>query len=214
MNDSQAAKSRLLTAVVCFAHCLMLAGCRTDPYVTNHIEILNAEKRALEDQIYDQGFEYDRVLTELEEVREELKALQDGTSGRSYQDWPEVSDDEEMLELSPPSVTPGILEDPRIEIPELPAPIDDDGAATPDWGSTERVNAGPAQLKPDDPWITHIHIDPLQTGGSDFDQQPGDDGLMVVIQPRNDNHEFVPLAGSISVVALDYANRDAGDAAR
>jgi hypothetical protein len=50
------------------------------------------------------------------------------------------------------------------------------------------------------------------TGGSDLDGRAGDDGLSVVIEPRNAGDEYVPEAGAVSVVVLDPSK--AGDAAR
>jgi hypothetical protein len=50
------------------------------------------------------------------------------------------------------------------------------------------------------------------TGGADFDGQPGDDGLAVVLEPRNGADQYVPQAGPVSVVVLDPARQ--GDAAR
>jgi hypothetical protein len=67
------------------------------------------------------------------------------------------------------------------------------------------VSSGPERLalEPTDPRITQVYLDPLLTGGSDFDRQPGDDGLAIVLQPRNQENQFVPLAGPISVVLID-----------
>jgi hypothetical protein len=50
------------------------------------------------------------------------------------------------------------------------------------------------------------------TGGADFDGQPGDEGLSVLLEPRNSADEFVPTAGAVTVVVLDPAKQ--GDAAR
>jgi hypothetical protein len=57
-----------------------------------------------------------------------------------------------------------------------------------------------------------VTLSPLFTGGADFDSQPGDDGLCVVVEPRNAGEEYVPEAGPISIVVLDPSRQ--GDAAR
>ena len=62
-----------------------------------------------------------------------------------------------------------------------------------------------------DPRVTHLYVNPLLTGGSDFDHQPGDDGVVIALEPRNQNNGFVPLAGPISVVLVD-PTRDDGSA--
>lgn len=194
--------------------CALAAGCRNDPYLKSHIEILNAERRALEDQLYELEYDYERKVAELEEAKARL-----GESGgetprtrRTNQtprvEMPEGGDD--SLDLSPPTVTPGVPDRTSVE---LPAPNNTSRSNQRRIG-TEPVSTGPSLLEPEDPRITHIHIDPTHTGGSDFDQQPGDEGILVVVEPRNRNNAFVPLAGPLSIVVLDYAKRDAGAEAR
>ena len=207
--------NRLFRLAFLGAFCALFAGCRNNPQFNAHIEVLNAERRALEDQLYELEYNYERKVAELEEANAKLKELS-GTESRSGTPnrTPRVelpSADDDFLDLSPPSVTPGVPDGPRIE---LPAP-DSSGRSTQRNGATQPVGISPTLLEPDDPRITHIHIDPLHTGGSDFDQKPGDDGIMVVVEPRNRSEAFVPLAGPLTVVVLDYARRDAGsDAAR
>jgi hypothetical protein len=50
------------------------------------------------------------------------------------------------------------------------------------------------------------------TGGYDNDQRPGDDGVMVLVEPRSAQGEIVELHGPLSIVLLDPALQ--GDAAR
>jgi hypothetical protein len=57
-----------------------------------------------------------------------------------------------------------------------------------------------------------IHLNPRLTGGADFDGQPGDDGICVLVEPRNRSGDFVPEPAHISIVLLDPAK--SGDAAR
>jgi hypothetical protein len=65
--------------------------------------------------------------------------------------------------------------------------------------------------KPADKKVTHLFLNPM-SGGADFDGQPGDDGLRVVVEPRNAGDEFIPEAGALSVVLLDPDRQ--GEAAR
>jgi hypothetical protein len=66
--------------------------------------------------------------------------------------------------------------------------------------------------EPVDPRVTHVFLNPTLTGGSDFDQRPGDDGLSILIEPRNGKEQFVPQAGAVSVAVIDPAQ--SGEAAR
>ena len=194
--------------------CALAVGCRTNPSLNSHIEVLNAEKRALEDQLYELEYDYERKVTELEETKERLRKLDGGETGsRRSNQSPRVelpAADDGFLDLSPPTVTPGTPDGPRIE---MPAP-NSGSRTTPRTINTEPVRIGPTLIEPSDPRITHVHIDPVHTGGSDFDHQPGDDGILIVIEPRNQSDAFVPLAGPLMVVVLDYAKRDAGAEAR
>jgi len=95
--------------------------------------------------------------------------------------------------LSPPAEEP---------LPLPAAPHGDVGPSVP----------GTIELPPTDRKITHLFLNPLATGGADFNGQPGDDGLRIVVEPRNASDQFVAEAGTISVVLLD-PDRE-GEAAR
>jgi hypothetical protein len=209
--------------------CAALVGCRNDPYLDSHIEILNAEKRALEDQVYSLEYDYERKVAELEDAQKEIERLGGGERRRpaeprvrNFSNSREEAEEPDTSDL--PMVTPGEPFEPKIEWPQsedLPSP--NDGAAKRDAASRGEPTFGGGlqqpvsvrrRLEPADPRITHLHIDPLRTGGADFDQQPGDDGISLVVEPRNAADEFVPLAGPLSIVVLDYARRAEGDAAR
>lgn len=51
-----------------------------------------------------------------------------------------------------------------------------------------------------------IQIDPL-TGGSDFDDRPGDDGLTIYLRPIDQHGDAVKAPGTIEVEVLDLAAR-------
>jgi hypothetical protein len=148
---------------------------------------------------------------------------------------------EDSPELSPPTIDPGTMEPPAIEVPDIPSEtpprrstlnrpageagetpekldLDPPSVELPAPESSEPTPARPAapepipSTKPADTKITHLHLSPVMTGGADLDGRPGDDGLTVVIEPRNAGDEFVPEAGAVSVVVLDPSK--AGEAAR
>lgn len=53
--------------------------------------------------------------------------------------------------------------------------------------------------------IVEIALNSRLTGGHDRDGLPGDDGVMVVIEPRNKARQVVELPAAISIVVLDPA---------
>ena len=92
---------------------VMLAGCRQDPYMQVYIDSLNAEKRMLEDRVYELEYNYEQKLCELEASRQ--KPADDTDSSPSIRrdaqptrprpprnGMPPGSPD-----LSPPTVEPG-----------------------------------------------------------------------------------------------------------
>jgi hypothetical protein len=108
-------------------------------------------------------------------------------------------------EMDSPADTPPNAELPLPTIPVEPLPIP--------GGREIRAPVVPDAIspKPVDKKITHLFLNPL-TGGTDFDGQPGDDGLRIVVEPRNAGDQFVAEAGALSVVLLDPERQ--GEAAR
>ena len=53
--------------------CLAAVGCRKDPYMDAYFELLNSEKRVLEDRLYELEYDYQKALKELEEYRDGQK---------------------------------------------------------------------------------------------------------------------------------------------
>jgi hypothetical protein len=60
---------------------------------------------------------------------------------------------------------------------------------------------------PSDVAVTQLYLDPDRTGGEQTDDVPGDDGIVVVLEPRDADNRYVPLAGRVNVVLLDPQQR-------
>jgi hypothetical protein len=208
----------------------LATGCQMSPRVNQHIELINAEKRSIEDALYSLQFEYEDALekishleTENDRLRQRLGVPSTGPAGSSGTIRPSRDPTSSGPDLRPPMIDEGGLTEPKVEIPDSP-PSKSGGPARslpPDPPSAGKASgirpssASPApawSLETGDPRITHIELNPLLTGGGNFDNHPGDDGLIVVLEPRNRDNDFVPLAGPVSVVLLDPAQE--GDRAR
>lgn len=113
---------------------------------------------------------------------------------------------ENSLQLLPsaPKAPRPILEDPPPEpsINNLPA-----GELPPPLNAPEGVRPEPVDGR-----VTHLFLNPLLTRGVNLDSTPGDDGLSLVLEPRNQAGEFVPHAATMTIVVLDPTK--SGDAAR
>jgi hypothetical protein len=200
---------------VCLSLLFCLAGCRTQPYVNAHIESVNTEYRELEDYVYCLEDENDRLRAEIDEQQKRApgagsrsapgsggfrrRPAADGRGPASPADSPPT------IEL--PADTP-----PSIILPSVNSAATSGGAARtsatlPDDDSSNsgvepRKLAKPA-ASPVDTKVTRLFLNPLLTTGIDLDGRPGEDGLRIVLEPRNISDEYVPAAGSLSIVVLD-----------
>lgn len=217
--------------------CLLLFGCRS-PGHKAYLELLNQEKRALEDELYDLTYDYEILLDKVERLEqgqvhehapgpihspfiEDISPPQrelpsprraeprpnretpspepapaDSTPSDSAADAP--GDSSTAPPLTPPSLTP-----PSLTPPSLTPPAD--GAEPPPAGRTTRTDVEGVPGGVDG--VATIRINPLRTGGEDFDGHPGDDGISVLVEPLSRLGAFVPQPADISVVVADPISR-------
>jgi len=203
-------RSRPVTAILFSVVCLSLwAGCRTDP----SIELLEAEARYLEDKVYALQDIVEQKEAELEAIRKENEKLKDrsgipekrarsplsdGQPAGSAANDPQSSNQlpeeiEPQIDFGEPgtvpelaSVAPGHLDPVAL----LPTPSED----------LPHIESSSVDLK-----VNQFKINPKLTGGYDINGEPGDDGLMIVIEPQNESGIYVPYAGAVSIVLLDPA---------
>ncbi|MFV1964436.1 MAG: hypothetical protein ACC628_03365 [Pirellulaceae bacterium] len=198
--------------------CLLGTGCRQDPYMNVHIEMLNAEKRALEDRVYELEYDYESKETEVENLKNEIGRLRDGREPSAADEpyyEPEMTpprvelpgESESIPNLTPPKVEPGTPDGVPgdFSMPPTSSSSPSTSSSTTPSMPRESTDHQPLALDLADPRINHIAINSESTGGINLDQQPGDDGIQVVFEPRNPDDVFVPLAGPVSVVLLDTA---------
>ncbi len=179
-----------------------ICGCRTSPHLASFIENRNAEARQLEDEYWYQVQENERLASELNRLQRQKQHAPESLQPPRVEEGsgPPMIEIPDTPPATPPERQPRIEAEPPPEMPsELPPPR---GAAP----------APPAQREVIDEKVTHLFLNPLHTGGVDFDRRPGDDGLSLLLEPRNAADQFVPQAGNVSVVLLDPEK--SGDAAR
>jgi hypothetical protein len=51
--------------------------------------------------------------------------------------------------------------------------------------------------------VARIRLNPQLTGGYDFDNRLGDEGLLVVIEPQDAAGQYLPISGNVSVRVTD-----------
>jgi hypothetical protein len=193
---------------------LLLAGCRTDPHLQIYIDNMNAEKRLLEDTLYDLQFDYETQLEEVTRLRRELRQLKsdsDGPATRSERSTPPAPAGRslfpEIPELKPPTVDPGRRTDGDRPGPPPPSDFDDDLLQPPRLELGEETDDLSTAPLPDDRTVTQLYIHPSITGGGLASDSEAEDGLRVIFEPRNADQQFVPLPGRVTVALLDPIDR-------
>jgi hypothetical protein len=190
--------------------CSTAVGCRRDPYVDAYFDMLNAEKRVLEDRLYEAEYNYEKALKELQACRTKPAK-------------PKNTRDDDDRQI-PPAETPDL---PEVELPpgfdqqtghfssEQFRPVGTgvltSAAKPPNQGGLnirEAVAAPPPSPQPLDMKVAAIHLNARRTGGIELDGMPGDDGIAVLIEPRNVQGQFVARPAALSLVLLDPLKRD------
>lgn len=203
--------SRPATIRLTFLALLPLAivcGCRTtDPSV----QLLESELRYLEDKVYalqDVVHQKDSQIASVRRENESLRkrlGLPEGT---------QASADLESISNPLGSSTPTSA---RPSADSLAGPVIELGESS-NLPELESVAPGPElldgpllqQFEPmsenvTDRVVTQMSLNPKLTGGYNADDKPGDDGVMVVIEPQNETGQYVDSPGPVSVVLLDPA---------
>ena len=233
LKQPHASGSRCAFEICIVGFLLLTAGCQS---VDPSVELLESELRWQEDQLYLLKEQLQQKHAELESCRRYSKALESerGTAApasANAEESPASSglrslgsilrnrrdnavddqddDAEDDIELVPPTVEEGTEVDPDIELQFEAEPInppritpEEQGAATRNSDPIRNVSAGPSSR-----WASQIVLNSRLTGGYDFDGKPGDEGLLVVIEPRDLSGKYVPLPASVMVEAFDQQER-------
>ncbi|MEI8210694.1 MAG: hypothetical protein WCI02_00960 [Planctomycetota bacterium] len=97
----------------------------------------------------------------------------------------------------PDEVSAAVLQQRKIYTPPMSGVVP--ASAISSAESSAESNA--IQSKPIDTKIRGIDFHPTLCRGHNFDGKPGDDGLSVVLVTCNDQHQFVPGEGTMTIVA-------------
>ncbi|HVX11700.1 MAG TPA: hypothetical protein VHC22_11010 [Pirellulales bacterium] len=200
---------------------VLVCGCRSN---VSH-ELLERELLAQENQIFQLQDLVDEYETKLDSCRRENESLlaELGRSRTGKSNTPRRSTGAE--ELAPPVVEPG-AEGPALPFngPPVIAPPDaqvPEGEHMAKGGAAGRKSRLTGRNKarsvsnssgPIDLVVTQITLNRKLTGGHNVDGRPGDEGVMVVVEPLNAAGDLIEVPGEVSIVVLDPTLE--GDAAR
>ncbi|MGO8750157.1 MAG: hypothetical protein ACLQNE_29780 [Thermoguttaceae bacterium] len=207
-----------ITSLAC-----LIAGCRTDPALNGlekenfYREVQKDEAEAARDKAQAAR---DKAQAALDACRREnallKKQLEEmGASDRPRSPASRGSDT--TPSGTPQSLDPDDARPPTIEVPLLPlpsgpssqrpketppSPIAPKNGSASGNGPTIR---GAALVKADNREVHRVTLNPSLTGGYNKNRLAGDDGLIVVIEPRDAAGNFVAAAAPVSIVLLDGA---------
>jgi hypothetical protein len=201
--------------VCCGVVALAASGCRSNA----NYEPLYTEMRWLEDRIYDLQDHLDQAESELDACHRENLALRKRLADAGVAE--DVDGAAPLAPLPPPprapleSSPPGRMTPPQVD--GIPAPSDnevealripdaDQSSAGAERSQPARIPGGSAaRPAASGGALQRITLNRVLTGGYDRDGQPGDEALMVVIEPRSASGEIIDAPGDISIVVLDPA---------
>jgi hypothetical protein len=205
----------LQMALACLA--ITVAGCRSN----NHTVLLERDLRMQEDQIYQlQSCLEDAQMAREATIRENEALKRELDEGGKSDSGPPIGSDRggggPPGDIQPPTVelpggdalptpqsSPKSNERPDLSPPTIELPEGSGGAST---QSPEAVSK-PLESPP-----TQLVINKRLTGGLDRDGHNGDEGILVVVEPRDAAGSLVRWPGKVSVVLMDPSL--AGEAAR
>lgn len=182
--------------------CAMLApGCRN---ARDH-KVLYREMRLLEDQIYALEDENTYLSDQLDSARRENDSLRSELG-----DEPASGKPRRPSDRSAPSR-------PTIELPEsparkraepIPAPANPAEEAPPFDPSASEITEPTVLGANEDPNVSDVTFHRLLTGGYDSDGRPGDEGVSILLEPRNPRGELVRTPGDIEIAVVDPERGD------
>jgi hypothetical protein len=197
-------------AAICLA--VLVAGCRAN----NSTVLLERDLRMQEDKIYQLQACLDDAQAAREATIRENEALKQELAGGDRGPGPSGPPARGGADVTPPSVElPGAETSPtpdspkEIERPDLAPPtieLPEPGATPP---TTTPPGAGQTIIESPP---TQLVINKRLTGGLDRDGHNGDEGILVVFEPRDAAGHLVKWPGKVSVVLMDPSLE--GEAAR
>lgn len=184
---------------------VLLTGCQHGARNDTYMELMGAQRRALEDRIYDLEFDSEEMTDELKRLQEENQQLREQLNGSAEGTIP-------GLDIDPGNPRDGSQGIPRIKI-DPGTPMDDPPKTNSEPSEEDNFELLPAPknsgTNPErdvrSTTISHIVLNPNQTGITSFDEQNNNDGVVVSLEPRNRNDQYVNQSGAISIVVLDPA---------
>jgi hypothetical protein len=196
---------RTLPLLIALVFGSLALGCRSN----NGQVLVEQEARMLEDEVYSLEAQLAACCQAREALARENEELRRNGGGGSSSS---SGVDRAPAASSPSKRRPPLTEAPRLEAPsiELPEP-----SSTPP--ETLLPGNEPKLPAPGDnggipPQPVELVINKRMTGGLDRDRKGGDEGILVIVEPRDEQGNLVRTPGAVSVVLMDPSQT--GEASR
>lgn len=178
--------------------CLIVTGCSfgpNNPNVRNALEMLRIERDAAEDEYYNLKHKHDEALWRIEDLENQLKSIQE----ESPADFPEPG-----LDPLQPADDATALLDQRQNLPESAPSVE-----RPNVPETDTVKASYDESKAGDSRsdVDRIVIDKALTRGFDSHGKSGDDGVVIAIEPQDENGVTIPVAAPVTISLIDPSRK-------
>lgn len=199
----------LLTLVLCSG----TIGCRgTDA----SIELLESELRWMEDQLYLMDQELSVAHAKLhssqrynQSLKHEIESLRQGSRGGTSSEAgtqpPRFDEPPNEMDLTVPEIDLGTDVDTlngEGEDSTNGAPRIDNSGEPPD-SNLDELDELDNTTRSRKGIVDRIVLNSRLTGGYDFDGRPGDEGLLLVIEPQDKSGRYVALPGELTIAVYD-----------
>jgi hypothetical protein len=179
------------------------AGCRSN----NTQVMVEQEARMLEDEVYSLESQLASACSAreaLQQENEDLRRQLSGGSGGGLTPPARELPSSGGSRRSAPTTEAPKLEAPSIELPE-PSSTPPDTLVP---GDEQPVTPGPMGALDRQP--VELKINKRMTGGLDRDRAGGDEGILVLVEPRDDQGKLTRVPGAVSVVLMDPSQTGEG----
>lgn len=180
---------------VCLA-CVACWGCQSG----GNLDLVERELRIQEDRIYQLEDYIEEYQAMLESCRRENDALKNELESRGDTPMPPAGGRSTGPGIGTPPLRPPTIEglDPLMPESDTPTPAENPGA---------NLLPEPDTIAPAGE-VHELVVNKLLTGGLDTDGRKGDEGVMVVVEPRDAEGHLVSGSGTLSLMVLDPATSE------
>ncbi len=175
---------------------LSVSGCRNNPRVASQIDQMGQQRRALEDQIYDLQYEYDKKEEQLERLQEENARLREQLGELDHRPAGNAADQPDQPDQAGPALIDLSAGGTPIRVipnyPEEPPPVSPAsfGQETPSSLSSLSSSAE----------VQHIEFNKLRTVLRDANNNRRVDTVVLHLTPRDADGHFLAKAEDVEIV--------------